>query len=241
MDKDILIAKYFSGELSSTEQQELTMLLESDPDFKTEFELQVDIQKAIKLSNREEKKTLLEQYEKDRMVDNHTVTSKRKWLPIAAAIALLFSLGIYIGTNISPNGPELYDDYYELYPNTVYSITRSGGEVSIERSAFEAYESGDYASAIGFFSQLQNTSRLKNINFYMGQAYLANSEYQNAINAFKEVVNVNEDFTQESRWYVSLAYLKLDDLENAKTALVEVSEKNSYKKEEAQALLKELD
>ncbi|NER18692.1 tetratricopeptide repeat protein [Spongiivirga citrea] len=241
MDNELLIEKYFSGELNPNEQQELNSLLETDADFKAEFELQQDVQKAIKLSEREDKKNLLEQYEKDRDIIDGTKASKRKWLPIAAAIALLFSLGIYIGTNIQPDGTSLYDEYYEMYPNTVYSITRSGGEESIERSAFEAYEGGDYPGAINYFNQLKEDKDAKNIDFYIGQAYLANSEYENAILAFNKVVKTHEEFTQESRWYLALSYLKQEDVNNAKKILTEIEQKNTYKKEAAIQLLKALD
>ncbi|MFP2997076.1 tetratricopeptide repeat protein [Spongiivirga sp. MCCC 1A20706] len=241
MKSDILLEKYFSGELDASEQLEFDSLLKTDADFKAEFELQQDIQQAIKLSERADKKRLLQRYEEDRAAVDNAKASKRKWLPIAAAIALLFSLGIYIGSNIAPSGNSLYDNYYEMYPNTVYSITRSGGEESPERSAFEAYEGGDYPGAINYFNQLHKQDGLKNLHFYLGQAYLANEEYENAVIAFKSVIKANEDFTQESRWYAALSYLKQDNIKEAKNVLKEIAAKNTYKKEAAMELLEKLD
>jgi len=242
MDTDILIEKYFSGELSETEQQELDQLLETDADFRAEFDIQQDVQKAIKLTNREEKKELLKGYEKERKYSESekSVKPNRGWFKIAAAIALLFSLGVYIGNNTGSDSGELYDEYYQLYPNTVYSITRSGGEASIERSAFEAYEGGDYTKAIDFFKQQESRGELKNLHFYLGQAYLANDQGEEAISSFKKVIDVNEDFTQEATWYLGLSYLKSDKIELAKTVFKEIVTEDSYKAEDAQAILDDL-
>ena len=242
MEKETLLVKYFEGSLSLEEQVHFEQFLNEDADFKSQYELEKDVQMVIRDSERDTLKQKLLHFESER---NEEVVEKTNfWKPMRIAASLLILVGaswfIY-NSGMFNNSQDLYAANYEKYPNTVYTITRGdGNDNSIERKAFEAYESEKYELAIGHFIALKAETGLDYVDFYLAQSYVANGQEQKAIETFKEISDVNSDFSAESLWYEGLIQLKLEKNKEAEILFEALLKDGSYKKQEARELLEAL-
>lgn len=242
MEKETLLHKYFENTLSQEEQKIFDDLLEHDVDFQEQFKFEEDVKKAIADKERAHLKKKLQGYEKQLSKPEQKKNAFWKPLRIAASIALIIAAGWYFYTNSISNSPEeLFASNYEIYPNTVYSITRGDvDDTSLERKAFEAYEQNDIQSALVLFEELSAKSGLDYVDFYLAQVNLANEETQKALSAFEGIITQNNDFKTEALWYASLCRIKLNQPKSAVPLLEQLIEDGSYKKEAASSLLKEL-
>lgn len=241
MDKEILLYNYFSNQLSDEQRLAFDDLLATDSDFKLQFEFERNLKRAIKNKENENLKEKLISFESG--LQQETTSSNKKgsfnnW-SIAASVLLLMGLG-WIGFNsFSTNYSDLYNSNFQEYPNTVYTITRSDSNESLERDAFVAYESGNYQDALDKFEKIQGPNQY--LDFYKAQCYLAVENNTKAIELFIKVEKEQVEFKAEANWYLALTYLKEKDKLRAVEVLKKHQEKYDYNKEKAVSLLGELD
>ena len=244
MDKELLLYNYFANQLTEDEQLLFDELLKNDMDFKAQFEFEKDLKRVIKEYVNADLKEKLVGYEKEISAKDKSNPSKwrfKNW-SIAASITLLIGLG-WIGFK-SLSGPDydnLYQDNFEGYPNTVYTISRGDGDTSKERDAFAAYEAGEYEKAVTAFQELRSTGGISHGDFYQALSYLQLGKNAQAIDLLKNVILNDEAFKAEANWYMALAYLKDSDKVNAVATLKKHVADFNYNKNKAEALLRELD
>lgn len=244
MDKELLLYRYFSDQLTDDEQLLFNDLLEKDLEFKAQFEFENDLKRVINKNQKQNLKQKLIGFEKEIEAKNKSISSKprlKNW-SIAASIALLIGLGwIAYSTFSGPDYDNLYAANFETYPNTVYTITRSDADQSLERNAFAAYEASDYEKAAAAFLDLKTKKGSTHFNFYLAQSYMHLGKDNEAIEILKSVILNDREFKAEAHWYLALAYIKTKDELKAVAMLNNLIENFDYKKEKAQALLAELD
>lgn len=241
MDKDVLLYNYFSKQLSEEQQQMFDELLKTDSGFKSQFEFEMNLKHAIKYKENKDLKAKLISFESD--INEELIISKPKtgiknW-SIAASIALLIGLGFLGYNSLSTNYSDLYNANFQEYPNTVYAITRSDTNETLERDAFVEYESANYQKALDTFEKLQAPNAY--ITFFKAQCYLGLSENTKAIELFKKVENEQLEFKEEANWYLALTYLKENNKLEVANVLRRHIEKYDYNKEKAIVLLSKLD
>ncbi len=242
MKKEELLYKYFLEELTAEEHTMFDTLLEKDPEFKAQFEFEKSVQRVIKAKKRavlKKKLTAIDQ-EPQSLTKGGTIS----WKPwaIAASVAVIVSLSVYLYSTWEHSPDQLYASYYEKYPNTVYPIVRSADQpITPELLAFEAYEADEDEKAIQLFTELKEKAHAEYIDFYLGQSYLKDGQIENAIATFNRVIAENNVFAEESRWFLALAYIKIDRIAEATKSLEEIMQNKSYKQTEALALLQKLD
>ena len=242
MSSEELIYKYFLGELNAEELKEFNVLLKNDPEFNEQVNFEIKVKNAIRQTEYNKLKGKLNDIEGDiKKKSLNSILFTKPWA-IAASLLLFFSIAFYFFINsLSNDIEELYNLNYEKYPNTVYSIQRSGSdENSLERKAFEAYESNNDSKAIELLNDLKKENDADFIDFYLAQSYLNNNQLNKAIPVLKNIIVSGGKFKEESQWYLALAYLKMDDIKSAISQLNIIIEKNEYKKEEAKILLTKL-
>lgn len=240
MDRDALLYHYFSNSLTAEDQQLFDQLLESDLDFKQQFEFEKNLKRAIKEKERNHLKTKVKAYEAQLKHKSTPEKSNFKIWSIAASIVLLLGLGWFGYDNyFKLDYNELYSENFQQYPNTIYTITRGDTDDSAERQAFVAYETGNYQTAIDNFDKL-DLSKKNYINFYKAQSYLNLGETDKAQTLFKTVINTNKQFVAESHWYLALIAIKDKDKTNAIAYLEKLTTNYSFNKEKAETLLDKL-
>lgn len=238
MNNPDLLYLYFSNSLTPEQENLFQKALESDPEFKKQFEFEKQLKEVIKSHETDRLKEELQDVERYLHKPKSTIFNYKNFA-IAATIVLLLG---WFGYNLlfSTNYTNLYDKNFSAYPNTVYSITRSNNEQSIEREAFLSYETKNYENAIRKFDMMPIEDQENYVFFYKAQAYLGMDYLPEAKALFSQTIEDNHDFVAESIWYLALIAIKEQDKTQAKTYLESLRNNYNYNKEKAQQLLKEL-
>ncbi|EGV44186.1 hypothetical protein BZARG_839 [Bizionia argentinensis JUB59] len=238
MTNQDLLYHYFSNSLTAEQEVVFRKLLETDAEFKAEFEYENNLKKAIKSHESDVMKSKLKGFERNLNAKKLFIFNY-KYLAVAATLALLigwFGYNSIFGTNYS----NLYASNFTEYPNTVYTITRSDDSNTIEREAFIAYETRNYQIAIDKFDAIPETSQKSYMSFYKAQAYLGLEDFGNARRLFQQVLDENNEFQGESTWYLALIAIKSKDKDQAITYLEKLISNHFYNKDKAKELLEKL-
>ena len=109
--------------------------------------------------------------------------------------------------------------------------------------AMNKYDGKDYPGAArGFEKVLEKTPSDETALFYSAVSYLSLGEADKAIaNLDKVLQNKNGKYFDDAQWYLSLAYIKKQDTQNARKNLQQLqnNSKSRYQKQ-ADATLKEM-
>ncbi|MEL7222925.1 MAG: hypothetical protein AAGJ93_16505 [Bacteroidota bacterium] len=175
------------------------------------------------------------------------ITSLYRIVALAASIALLIGLFLYLNRTDLPQYEQLATTYIEDLPIMADQLTIRKDDTPVEeirQNANAAYIKEDFAASIKYFKQLETEGLLTLYDqFYLALGYLKTSptEPQQTIqllNAIKEDIPA---FKQEIDWVLSLAYLKNNQTADAKTILQKIVSQNDYQAKSAQLLLESLD
>lgn len=197
-----------------------------------------NLKKAITAEKRAEHKEYLKSVEK-------TVVKPKKtnWLIAASIIAIIGFSGYFIFNQQPLSNQELYAENFTPYQNVVAPIVRNRENLNKKALVFAHYELGEYQKAIEQFNDLTSTGStdIITINFYKANAYLMIGEYQKAKDLLQQIIdNNNQEWKNESLWYLGLAYLKLDEKDNASLYLQKLQQQKSFKINEVNNLLNEI-
>ena len=231
-----LINKYFEKTLTERELVEFNEKLETDTEFKAEFEFQKSVQSAIRSKERAEIKNLVASFEKPKQQSGW-------WKYAAAAVVVIIGGWVVFQQFLSkPNTSELYLSYYQIYPNVIAPNVRGESQENLKTKAFTAYDSGDYEMATQLFGELKTQIREDYAVFYEGVSYLEINKPEKTIALFanKKFSNSNAQFEDYRKWYLALAYLKTDKTEQAVEILKGLSITENPQKEQALKLLDEM-
>lgn len=245
MEKEQLLYHYFSNGLTPEQEQRFNELLTTDTEFRQQFDFEKDLKRVIREKETTHLKNKLFGFEKDISKDNpiRTLpnTNYRKWA-LAASIALIIGLG-WIGYNnfAGPDYNALYHENFQNYPNTVYMITRGDSDETLERTAFVAYESGNFKEAADNLKTISKDNPKNYLNFYLGMSYLNLDQFKEAKAYFTTTINSKDEFVDEAYWYLALIALREKDKESAKAYLRKLTATNGYNQERAKQLLEKLD
>lgn len=235
MKKHELIEKYFSNKLSKEEFEELGQILGNDSELRGEFYEELEIKSSIAQEKHSSLKKRLQALDKTK--------KKNRWIPYAAAVALLIGIGTLI-YSLPPNHQDLYAENFEVYPNVINPLKRSENtQKTNETVAFELYEAGRYSEAAQAFTDIYQKEPKDYLLFYKGVSLLAQSRTEEGIQALQSYdwEGNGSDFAAASNWYLSLACLKQKEVGKAKTFLKKVATSESNLNNQARELLKQLD
>jgi len=106
--------------------------------------------------------------------------------------------------------------------------------------ANKAYKSKNYKQAILLYDEyLLEDSNNPSALLFRGGAELALKQTDAAILTFQQLVQ-NRKYTDMANWYLALAHLKKEDIEQAKSNLKRITNEDKKYYDKAQQLLKEL-
>lgn len=169
--KDIeTIEMYLRGELGEKEMAAVEERLAKDKDFSNLFEELKGIEAGISKSILVEKLDLLKDIDSEmedstqKASDSKTVSIWKRYLLVAASLALLMYLGwIIMGENsgILSEEDRLFAENFEHIPDNILSRNNNASLSSLKAQAYEAYSFYDYGKASGLlelvFEQEQDT------------------------------------------------------------------------------------
>ena len=119
------------------------------------------------------------------------------------------------------------------------AITVSDGLIAPD-SAMIKYDKQDYAGAATGFEQIlkQNPNDEKAL-FYSAVSYLSLGQADRSVANFNKILqNKNSKYFDDAQWYLSLAYIKKKDAQNARSNLLELknNSRSNYRQKAAQTL-----
>src|SRR5690606_20456441 len=142
-----------------------------------------------------------------------------------------------------------FDENFEPY--LPLGVPRSDSDFTTEEEkAFNLYNNGNYEAAISLFEDVLTQQDKTEILFFLGNAYLASKppKPKQAISALQKFLEedrlLNSQanlYLSQAKWYLSLAYLKNNQLDEAKRLLYELKQSESSYSKKANNLLIELD
>ena len=252
MKKLDLIEKYLSEELSAAERSEFDQLKSNDKDFAEEVQMAVTVNADFKVKQKMRLQGLLK--EKGQATPVHQATVRKmtprkssfNWMRSIAAVFIL-GLGLSLAWLMfsSPDTKTLANeelvDIYKV-PNTF--LDEEVVDVNWN-NAIKAYRDGQFSVSVAAIesSIKRNPENLDEKNFYLGLSYLYEDvpDLDKVISHLETSKELNAGrYGTEANWFMSLAYLKKGDKENAKVLLQEVVDADNWKKAEAVALLNNL-
>ena len=249
-DDIILLERYLEQSLNEDEVRQVEKRLAEEPALKELYQNEKLLVNGIRYghlkTSLEQLKTLesrlpaVSQSEKPARV----IPFKTYWKPmaVAASLVLISSWYFIFGPERMPLNEKLYTAYFEPFDSPGTGLTRSEMDVpqTWKAKAYEAYDKGDYRSAVGLFEKALGENDDPIVKLCLGNAYLAVGQADKAEMMFNKILKEHEDLVTQAKWYLSLAYLKQNKLERARAVLWEISKSSTYG-EKAQKLLKELD
>jgi len=223
-----LVEKYFDAELSDLEMKHFTSRIESDEKFKTLFEQEKALVGAIRHQGLQDNLQYLKTLEANMQETVHLKPNWgiKKWYYYAAAATVgIIILSKVLITSFTETPDQLFEAYFTPYPNMFEPTVRDNNTVVSKRTeAFQAYEQHDYQKAAILFKDLLKTNKEPGILLLLGNANLILGNLDEAKENF---TTLNKDFDEldmQSKWFLSLCYLKSGDIERARTMLKELGE-----------------
>jgi tetratricopeptide (TPR) repeat protein len=159
------------------------------------------------------------------------------------AVAAVFALAVvaYWSFFHSPEGSELYKQYYTAYENDIPLNLRSSDSAQLLNLAFvqalNNYSQGQFSTSVSLFEEVLNTEP-DNIpaRFFAGLAYLETNQPDKAAECFTAVSGKRGNYSRQAAWYLILTHLKKNEKEEAKTLLDRFKQTGGYKSKEAAEL-----
>lgn len=172
--------------------------------------------------------------------ERRQLNTRRKWIPWAAAVALLVSLGtVWFLAAPKSEASALFADYFEPIPNVISPETRGNSTENALADALRLYDAGAYRAAISKLETISPENYPEGVYLYLGIAHLALGETEPAKEA---LIQAREGgFQPTSMWYLALTYLKTGDLELSESLMEDiVADADHPYRTQAAALLDDL-
>jgi len=223
--KDIF--KYTKNDMIEKEDEEMTRKI-----FKLHFDYQLKKRWANQLES---------EYNLPMSRIKQVPFFKRKWILVAASMLLFLVSTLLYQTMMQPDALHLADQHlskkYDLN-----NIKKGGNIDEIRTRAIDNYNLNNYDKAIVLYQEVLTIGD-GNIedNFFLGLSYLYVNQSDKSIPFFKTSIDLplSSDFRSKEiiHWYLSLAYIKAGELEEAKKELNIIIEAGGLRKSQAAELL----
>lgn len=213
------VERYYNGTMAQQERTHFEEQLQKDVAFKTLVE---DLRITVLGIETQALKEQLNDYHKEIPKHNPlaTPTAKVRFLSfskIAIAAGIIIVLGMFWFLSGSTND-RLYAKYFT--PDPGLPTTMSSSDNFAFYDAMVNYKQGDYDTAITKWEKLeQKAPENDTINYFLGVAHLADKNVEKAVPYLSKTTNNTESvFLEDAYYYLGLAYLKSDKIEEARQA-----------------------
>ncbi|MEM6815396.1 MAG: hypothetical protein AAF600_13590 [Bacteroidota bacterium] len=232
-NNEALFRKKILGLLSAEEERLFDLQFSDNSDFREQYFVYKEMMEVVIVA---EKKALKQKLERL----NQSKKKKLKlWLPLAASFILLIGLASIF---YSRDTNDLYDTYFDTYPNLILPTTRGGQENGgILEKAFFNYDRRQFEEANRAFETYLQNNKDTRISFYQAMGLMNSRKLEEAkkiLVSVEKSENESFEYMQETRWYLALLYLREGNKENAVKLLETNKAKESdFKLEETDDLL----
>jgi len=248
MNRTRIIEEYLDGTLPTTELAAMRERLKLDKGLRSEVRLHQEVNEAIRekqvIALRHTLDSIHQQTYPARTLRLGDMLHKPRVYYVAASLALLLSVGGVLLRQAPGDltNQEVYQKYYEPYQASV--TYRSGNDLidQLLLDAMQYYEAGDYENASNLFEQvLYKRDGDMAVTLYSGISSMEMERYNKAGKNFKNIIKHNKNlYLEQAQWYLALCYIKTDSLTKAEGILSKLITDETFYKEDAQEVLKDL-
>lgn len=219
-DEMELLIRYMDGEADAQEKAATEKMLKENASLQERYENLVAAKEAIRSKGlRERVQALHKEFSKEQETNESAKVVKPSFRKVFLRIAAVFILvvgGYFIYEYTTTNNETLYADNFVSYE---IPVTRGGEKVD---SIDALYTAKNYTAVIDAINK--KPVKTQKDYFLKAQSYLQTNNAAAAIAAFKLVVELNMQsnekyFEQETDYYLMLAYIKENDIDNARRQL----------------------
>ena len=240
------IEHYLDDSLEQQEKISFEQKLNTDLVFAQEVSIAQETRQAVKLAGRQNLKSRLEGFEKE--IEKNSSNNFSFFRTLGIALMIFLALGIafwwFLQAKQKNTPAKIYAAQFEPYRNPLKLRQVAPQQSNSWLKASEYYSQQNFEKAAHAFQQVlnQNSNTAYLAHFYLGVSLLAQkpAHAEKAILAFEAVFDSDNDYHQAALWYKALAYLQLEKPAEAKSILRKIVANNSYKKEEAKYILKQI-
>lgn len=220
--------QFLRNEMSSKEKQIMEQRLESDAEFRKEFESFKLFEQAIRDAEVLEIQNQVSGFEQE-ITAKKPKTRYLYWASgIAAAMLAIFGINYFMGGS----GDAIVSDHFTPYAN----ITTVRGKKEVISEGMLHYDKGEYQDAIQLLEQYPNDTVAL---FYTAESYLATKAYQKAITCYDQLLENKTVFDEISLFHKALAHIGAGQNSEAISVLKDISEESHYHSE-AESVLRDL-
>jgi FimV-like protein len=214
----IWIEQYFDGQLDDQTRKEVEDLVETDAEFKAEFELHKASHLLIDLKTLSDLKDSVQKMDEER-TSNSTRKFWKPWLAAASVVLIGVVGGLFYAQSFSDGN--LYDAHFVAAKDYVSDLGSQESDLSLAMTTYNQKEFNQ--SEKQFLSLVSDSSHRSVARFYLGQIYLQTDEFSKAVDQFKLVEGM---YSAEAKWYLALGYLASGDDAKARQTLEEIIQSN---------------
>ncbi len=226
---------YFTGKMSSDELEKFNHELNSNEEFKKEFDFFLSIKAASVNIERDNLRNELQNIHIDDLSsDSEQPTTKPAksnrllWL-ISAFLLLALSYITYKNIFTVEEPEQLFAQNYEPY---IAQQARGNTAEELKQS----YISKDYS---GFITNAKEVEMTPELYMMLANAYIATNAFELAESSFLQISD-NSSLRDQKYWLLGLVQLKLNKLEKAKSTFLKLQSLSNYKNKEIEKILSQL-
>jgi len=168
-------------------------------------------------------------------------------LAIAASVLLLVALIPFLQNYLQPESQQLANAYIEnrlSLPDIQRGKIPSATTVDLKSKANKAYANKDFKAAAKAYEALLNSDGVEDLDYlFAGLSYLYSGNSEAAVNKLvlaQNRITQDQNFWEETNWFLCLAYIKNEELEKARNQLKMIIETDSFYSDKAQKILSTL-
>lgn len=211
---------FLLGNMNLSQKEVFKQKLQTDTVLNAQFNEFKDLFVAVEEENLRSKLDDFHTTIEEETPVKHLNTSKKRFnYSIAASLAILLTLGgLWFLNRQNPN-EKLFHKYYTQDPGLPTVMSSNDNFAFYE--AMVDYKRGNYDVAIKKWEELLvNKPENDTLNYFLGAAYLAKGNKNNAITFLNTVAQIKKtSFKKEAHFYLGLIYLKEKKIDSAKKNL----------------------
>lgn len=231
-----LIEKYLAKNMSDEEKKKFENQMQTNSELMKEFELHKDFDSFLNIKHERDAMQIQVKQIINNRRKSRSIFVKRNY-SIAASIVVLLSVSLFTYMFLPEKNERLYSKFYESYEFS--SIERSTNEILDHTDkALLLYTDKKYNDFITYIEEqnLYNENDFV-LNLLYGVSLLEIEDAKKAIPVFENLLREENMYSETINWYTALAYLKVNDIPNAKSKLNELILENGYYKDKALELM----
>ena len=242
MDYNDRVLDFLSGDISEEDQKKFAEDLNNNDELQEDFKLQKEILHTIKMGDddtldfRSQLKDIGSEFLNEK---NSRFRIRPAYWVAAASVITLLSVSTFLGLFRSDKyvGDQMFLEYYEPYGINI-QVRGDHAEEDVSK-AISLYQAGNTEKALKEFE------RLKIENSEMSGFFLALCEIElgNIEEAQKELEKISNNavfYSDHINWYLSLCYLKQEEISKAKALFEEIAMGNNEYADKAARILNKL-